>query len=97
MITRSKAPKVSSSSPSVLLSHVEPFSVKEALSVSHWKEAMQREYDALLANNTWKLVDLPPNRNSIGCKWVFLVKKNPDGSINKFKVRLVAKGFHQCQ
>ena len=40
---------------------------------------------------------LPPNRKAIGCKWVFRVKENIDGSINKFKVRLVAKGFNQVQ
>lgn len=32
---------------------------------------------------------------TIGCKWVFTLKENPDGSINKYKSRLVAKGFHQ--
>ena len=34
-------------------------------------------------------------RSSIGCKWVFKVKENPDGSIYKYKAKLVAKGFHQ--
>lgn len=58
---------------------------------------MQSEFDALLANNTWTLVDPPPNRKPIGCKWVFRVKENTDGSINKYKARLVAKGFHQQQ
>lgn len=56
---------------------------------------MKFEYEALLANNTWTLMPLPPPRKSIGCKWVFRTKENPDGSVNKFKVRLVAKGFHQ--
>ena len=56
---------------------------------------MQSEYDALMRNDTWTLVDLPASRTAIGCKWVFRVKENPDGSVNKYKVRLVAKGFHQ--
>lgn len=56
---------------------------------------MKTEFNALLHNNTWSLVPLPSNRQAIGCKWVFRVKENPDGSINKYKACLVAKGFHQ--
>ena len=50
---------------------------------------MQEEYNALLKNKTWDLVPLPANRQAIGCKWVFRLKENVDGSINKFKARLV--------
>lgn len=56
---------------------------------------MKVEYAALMNNNTWTLVDLPPDRKAIGCKSVFRIKENPDGSINKYKARLVAKSFHQ--
>ena len=56
---------------------------------------MQSEYDALMRNGTWTLVDLPASRTAIGCKWVFRVKENSDGSVNKYKARLVAKGIHQ--
>ena len=52
---------------------------------------MQQEYEALMKNNTWSLVPLPPDRKPIGCKWVFRVKENVDGSINKYKAQLVAK------
>lgn len=90
MVTRSKA-RLSIA----LLTHVEPSSPKEALTLPHWKEAMHLEYDALVNNNTWTLVDLPPHLQAIGYKWVFRVKENPDGSVNKYKARLVAKGFHQ--
>lgn len=48
-----------------------------------------------MKNGTWSLVDLPPDRRAIGCKWVFRVKENADGTLNKLKARLVAKGFHQ--
>ena len=81
--------------PTLLLTHVEPTNHKQALSLPHWYNAMQTEYNALLKNHTWSLVPLPQNRQGIGCKWVFRVKENPDGSINKYKARLVAKGFHQ--
>ena len=77
----------------MFLTHYEPKTVKQALANTNWLTTMQQEYDALLKNMTWDLVSLPPNRQSIGCKWVF--KENVDGSINRFKARLVAQGFHQ--
>ena len=81
--------------PCLFLTHFEPKTVKQALENADWLAAMQQEYDALLKNKTWDLVSLPSNRQAIGCKWVFRVKENVDGSINKFKARLVAKGIHQ--
>ncbi|RVW16830.1 putative mitochondrial protein [Vitis vinifera] len=92
MITRSK---VENFKPKVLATTCEPTCVKEALHVHHWKQAMTDELMALLKNNTWSLVPLPLGRTPIGCKWVFKVKENPDGSIQKYKARLVAKGLHQ--
>ena len=56
---------------------------------------MQEEYNALLKSRTWDLIPLPANRQAIGYKWVFRVKEIVDGSINKFKARLVAMGFYQ--
>ena len=56
---------------------------------------MTDEYEALERNGTWSLVPLPLGRQPIGCKWVFGVKQNLDGSLHKHKARLVAKGFHQ--
>ena len=38
---------------------------------------------------------LPPNRKSVGCRWVFRLKKNPNGSVNRYKARLIAKGYLQ--
>uniref|UniRef100_A0A2N9HAT5 Reverse transcriptase Ty1/copia-type domain-containing protein n=1 Tax=Fagus sylvatica TaxID=28930 RepID=A0A2N9HAT5_FAGSY len=60
-----------------------------------WREAVNDEMDSILSNNTWVLVDLPPGSNTIGCKWVFRRKYRTDGTIQTFKVRLVAKGFRQ--
>lgn len=81
--------------PSLYLAQLEPTSVKAALSSPQWLAAMKEEHTTLLKNNTWTLVNLPPNRKAIGCKWVFRIKDNPDGTINKYKARLVSKGFHQ--
>nr|KYP64927.1 Retrovirus-related Pol polyprotein from transposon TNT 1-94 [Cajanus cajan] len=95
MQTRSKSGIHKPKYPSVLLAQSEPKNVKQALKDPKWLEAMKKEYSALLKNNTWTLVQLPPDRNAIGCKWVFRIKENSDGSVNRYKARLVAKGFLQ--
>ena len=56
---------------------------------------MNTEYDALLKNKTWHLVPAPRGKNVIGSKWVFKVKRKADGSIDRYKARLVALGYRQ--
>jgi hypothetical protein len=56
---------------------------------------MQREYDALIKNGTWRLVDHPFIIKPIGCKWVYKNKYKFDGSLDKHKERLVEKGYAQ--
>ena len=76
----------------------EPTTYEEAVESPEsekWKTAMQSEYVSLMKNDTWKLVKLPENRNTIGCKWVFKIKRNADGSIDRYKARLVAQGYSQ--
>jgi hypothetical protein len=56
---------------------------------------MDEEYRALMKNNTWHLVSPSSASNIIDCKWVFKIKRKHDGSVERYKVRLVAKGFKQ--
>lgn len=58
-------------------------------------KALQSEYDSLMSNETWTLVDRPKNRKIVRCKWVFKIKKNENGVNVRYKARLVAKGFTQ--
>ncbi len=53
------------------------------------------EYKLLMEMDTWELIELPENRNLIRCKWVLRVKHKSDGTVEKFKGRLVARGFSQ--
>ena len=48
-----------------------------------------------MENNTWILTDLPPGCKPVGCKWIFKKKLRPDGTVDKYKARLVAQGFTQ--
>ena len=75
-----------------------PCSFTEALNHSEskrWREAMKAEYDALLSMGTWELVDPPNGCQVIGCRWVFSIKRKKDGTVDRFKCLLVAKGCSQ--
>ncbi|KAM2157970.1 hypothetical protein ACFX1X_041960 [Malus domestica] len=56
---------------------------------------MKEEIDALQQNQTWDIVPKPRDVKPISCKWVYKIKRCPDGSIERYKARLVARGFSQ--
>ena len=68
-------------------------SVEEALQDLKWVQAMKEEMEALLKNKKWILVSLPKGHKIVGCKWVFSIKYKADGSIERYKVRHVEKGY----
>jgi hypothetical protein len=72
-----------------------PTNWKLAKEDPRWKEAMLEEMRALEKNKTWELVDLPPGKLPVGCKWVFTIKHTPEGKVDRYKARLVAKGYTQ--
>ncbi|RVW45699.1 Retrovirus-related Pol polyprotein from transposon RE1 [Vitis vinifera] len=72
-----------------------PNTIQEALKISEWKKAVQDEIDALEKNETWTITDLPVGKRPVGCKWIFTIKYKADGSVERFKARLVARGFTQ--
>ncbi|KAE8736295.1 Tetratricopeptide repeat (TPR)-containing protein [Hibiscus syriacus] len=83
MMTRSKygifRPKV------YFMAHIEAENelslTYEALQSPQWKTTVNEEYKALERNNIWSLVNLPKGRSIVGCKWIFQVKRNTDGSV----------------
>ncbi|KAL0401884.1 UNVERIFIED_CONTAM: Retrovirus-related Pol polyprotein from transposon TNT 1-94 [Sesamum latifolium] len=75
----------------------EPKSFSEAVKHVEWRDAMQAELDALEQNHTWRFTTLPTHKRPIGCKWVFKTKLRADGSVERYKARLVAKEFNQIE
>ncbi|CAI7761499.1 unnamed protein product [Closterium sp. NIES-53] len=76
----------------------EPATLKEALESSdaeEWKKAMESELKSIDENGTWELVELPEGRKAITSKWLFKIKSDADGKIERYKSRLVAKGYQQ--
>ena len=54
---------------------------------------MQKQIEALMANNTWELVSLPAGKKAISSKWVYKVKLHSDGTLERLKAQLVIRGF----
>ncbi|CAI7921194.1 unnamed protein product [Closterium sp. NIES-54] len=76
----------------------EPATLKEALESSdaeEWKKAMESELKSIEENGTWELVELPEGRKAITSKWLFKIKSDADGNIERYKSGLVAKGYQQ--
>ena len=76
----------------------EPSSYREAVrrpDADRWRSAMDEEFEALTKLGTWTLVPLPKGRRTIDCKWVYKVKYDKNGNVERYKARLVARGFTQ--
>lgn len=75
----------------------EPSSVVEAVKNSDWCEAMITELNALERNNTWTIQELPAEQSVVTCKWLFKLKFKSDGTLDRHKAMLVARGFTQIE
>jgi len=76
-----------------LLANYEPTYFEEVDSHDERREVMQKVYDSLIKNETWKLADPLFGTKPIGCKWIYKNKYKSDSSLEKHKVSLVVKGF----
>ena len=73
----------------------EPTGFEEAVREKKWRDAMDEEIKAVKKNDTWELATLPTGKNSTGVKWVYKLKKNAKGEVERYKARLVVKGCSQ--
>jgi hypothetical protein len=58
---------------------------EEAKGRTEWEKSVAVEHESLMKNQTWDLIVLPPGKKPIGCKWVYMVKYNADGTLDKYK------------
>ncbi|GJY32656.1 ribonuclease H-like domain-containing protein [Tanacetum coccineum] len=79
------------------VSHISPITKSTSLALSdpHWLNAIYDEYNALIKNDTWVLIPRPPGANIMRCLWLFRHKFHVDGSLSRYKARLVANGNSQ--
>nr|GEX62198.1 retrovirus-related Pol polyprotein from transposon TNT 1-94 [Tanacetum cinerariifolium] len=75
----------------------DPVTIEEALQHEEWRGAMKDELECIQRNRTWEQADLPEGKNVIGLKWIYKTKFLADGSIEKYKARLVVRGCTQQQ
>ena len=76
----------------------DPETFSQALSCKEsnlWYNAMKDELDSMKSNEVWDLIELPQGAKAIGCKWVYKTKRDSLGNIERYKARLIAKGFTQ--
>ncbi|GKC78145.1 retrovirus-related pol polyprotein from transposon TNT 1-94 [Tanacetum coccineum] len=60
-----------------------------------WIDGMKEELKSMAQNKVWDLVNFPEGSKRVGCKWVFKTKRDSKGNVERYKVRLVAKGYTQ--
>ena len=80
---------------SILSQYQEPRNYEEVAADPAWVEAMTKEIEVLMLNNIWEFMNLPAGKKAISSKWVYKVKLKSDGSLERFKARLVIRGFTQ--
>jgi len=76
----------------------EPQGFKEAMNALEgllWKEVIKSKIDSIMQNHRWELVDLPPGCKHLCSKWIFNRKMKADGTIDKYKAKLIIKGYRQ--
>lgn len=76
----------------------EPATCAEAMSrpdKDDWSSAMNAEFESMNKNQVWTLVDKPTGVNIVSNRWIFVIKKKPNEDIDRYRARLVARGYSQ--
>ncbi|KAG7536932.1 Integrase catalytic core [Arabidopsis suecica] len=72
-----------------------PQTYEEAMQVKEWRDAIQEEIGAMTRNHTWDEEELPSGKKTVSSRWIFTIKYKSNGDIERYKARLVARGFSQ--
>jgi Reverse transcriptase (RNA-dependent DNA polymerase) len=93
--TRPRRPNPKFTNIAIAEEDLELITYEEVAKKDKWIKAMEEEMTALRQNQTWELVPKPKCVKPISCKWVYKVKTRANSSIERYKARLVARGFLQ--
>ena len=87
--------RVSPGYKTFLTSLSQTVTLEEALRYPHWRNAMDEDMQVLLKNETREVVNRSKDQKLVGCRWIFTIKYKSDGSLERYRARLVAKGYTQ--
>lgn len=76
---------------------IELSSFEEAVQQPLWVDAMVEEYDSIIRNNVWEVVPRLADKSMVRSRWIYKVKKETNGSVEKHKAIFVARGFSQVE
>jgi hypothetical protein len=82
------------------MSHIidsEPSYYEETYSQPVWRDVMMEEYHSIVKNDVWVIVMRPEGKFVVTFEWIYKIKHTTDGSIEKQKMRFVARGFFQVE
>ena len=71
----------------------DPLTFEEVVKDDVWAQAMDEEIKCIENNQTWKLVDVPKDKDVISLKWIYETKQDVEGNVQKHKARLVRRDF----
>ena len=74
-----------------------PSSFEEAVEDPTWVDAMVEKYDSIVRNNAWEIVPRPEGKSVVGSRWIYKVKQEANGSVEKYKAIFVARGFSHIE
>jgi hypothetical protein len=74
-----------------------PSSFQEAVQDPTWVDVMVEEYDSIVKNSAWEIVPRLVDKSMVGLRWIYKVKKAADGSVEKYKAKIVAWVFSQIE
>jgi hypothetical protein len=75
----------------------EPSTFEEAVDREVWRDAMMEECNSIMKNDVWEVIPRPEEKSVVTSKWLYKIKYDYDGSIEKYKARFVARGFSQVE
>jgi hypothetical protein len=75
----------------------EPSTFEEATGRQVWRDAMMEEYNSIMKNDVWEVVPRPEGKSVVTSRWLYKLKHVADGSIEKYRARFVAWGFHRLR